>query len=405
MKIKILSLYFIYFLDLMGLVFVYVVLSPLIVNSSSMLPESTSLSTRNVIVGLLFATYPLAQFFAAPILGDLSDRFGRRIILLLSSFGTALSLALSGISILTLNLPLLFISRFTSGLFAGNLTVAQATVSESVPSDRQEHYMSLFSAVGGMSWTLGPFIAAFLSDHRLLPFFNYATPFWFLTICMFLAFFLIYWKVSETRTGPTGKKLKLHKVASNLLSVFRIQSVTVPFIASLITIFAWMMYQGFLAPYLIEKFHFTEEWEGYAYAVSSLFWMFGGFLTAHFLRRTPATKLIMIPLVLSGVSVFCYLFTFHPYIIWPLLAIANLTQAMVTACFFGIFARFVPPESHGKIFGSWNAGFALASTLGPFLSGIFVRFQINLPYLLASLIMVATAFYYIVWFKRSKATR
>ncbi|MCB1074380.1 MAG: MFS transporter [Simkania sp.] len=405
MKVKILSLYFIYFLDLMGLVFVYVVLSPLIVNSSSMLPESTSLSTRNVIVGLLFATYPLAQFFAAPILGDLSDRFGRRIILLLSSFGTALSLALSGISILTLNLPLLFISRFTSGLFAGNLTVAQATVSESVPSDRQEHYMSLFSAVGGMSWTLGPFIAAFLSDHRLLPFFNYATPFWFLTICMFLAFFLIYWKVSETRTGPTGKKLKLHKVASNLLSVFRIQSVTVPFIASLITIFAWMMYQGFLAPYLIEKFHFTEEWEGYAYAVSSLFWMFGGFLTAHFLRRTPATKLIMIPLVLSGVSVFCYLFTFHPYIIWPLLAIANLTQAMVTACFFGIFARFVPPESHGKIFGSWNAGFALASTLGPFLSGIFVRFQINLPYLLASLIMVATAFYYIVWFKRSKATR
>ncbi|WP_420422428.1 MFS transporter [Simkania sp.] len=404
MKVKILSLYFLYFLDLMGLVFVYVVLSPLIVNSSTMLPESTSLAARNVIVGLLFATYPLAQFFAAPILGDLSDRFGRRIILLLSSFGTALSLALSGISILTLNLPLLFISRFTSGLFAGNLTVAQATVSETVSSDRQEHYMSLFSAVGGMSWTLGPFIAAFLSDRSLVPFFDYATPFWFLTICMFLAFFLIYWKVSETRTGPSSKKLELHKVASNLLSVFRIQSITVPFIASLITIFAWMMYQGFLAPYLIEKFHFTEEWEGYAYAVSSLFWMFGGFLTAHLLKRTPATKLIMIPLVLSGISVFCYLFTFHSYIVWPLLAVANLTQAMVTACFFGIFARFVPPENHGKIFGSWNAGFALASTLGPFLSGIFVRFQINLPYLLASILMVATAFYYIAWFKK-KATR
>lgn len=400
MKVKIFSLYFIYFLDLMGLVFVYVVLSPLIVKSSSMLPESASLATRNVIVGLLFATYPLAQFFAAPILGDLSDRFGRRIILLFSTFGTALSLALSGISILTFNLPLLFISRFTSGLFAGNLTVAQATVSETVSSDRQEHFMSLFSAVGGMSWTLGPFIAAFLSDRSLFPIFDYATPFWFLTICMFIGFFLIYWKVSETRKGPRSKKLELHKVASNLLSVFRIQSITVPFIASLITIFAWMMYQGFLAPYLIEKFHFTEEWEGYAYAISSLFWMLGGFLTAYFLKRMPATKLIVIPLVLSGVSVFCYLFTYHSYLVWPLLAIANLTQAMVTACFFGIFARFVPAESHGKIFGSWNAGFALASTLGPFLSGIFVRFQINLPYLLASLIMILTALYYITWYNK-----
>ena len=81
MNVEILSLYFIYFLDLMGLVFVYVVLSPLIVNSSSMLPASTSLTARNVIVGFLFAT---------PILGDLSDRFGRHIILLLSSFGTVL---------------------------------------------------------------------------------------------------------------------------------------------------------------------------------------------------------------------------------------------------------------------------------------------------------------------------
>jgi len=401
MKIKFLSLYFIYFLDLMGMVFVYVVLSPLIVDSSSMLPPSTSLATRNVIVGLLFATYPLAQFFAAPILGDLSDRFGRRIILIISTLGTSAAIALSGVSIIASSLSLLFISRFVSGLFAGNLTVAQATVAESAPNEKQEQYMSLFSAVGGMSWTTGPFIAALLSDQTLVGFFDFATPFWFLAIATFIGFLLILWKVDETRQREAGQRLDLHKVAENLLSVFQIRSVIHPFIASLITIFGWMMYQGFLASYLIEKFQYTERWEGYAYAISSLFWMLGGLLTARILKHHSARKLIIIPLILSGISVFCYLFTFRSYTVWPLLAIANFTQSMVTACFFGIFARLVPPENHGKIFGSWNAGFALASTLGPFLSGIFVRFQINLPYFIAAIIMIATAIYYLIWYKKS----
>ena len=385
----------------MGMVFVYVVLSPLIVDSSSMLSSNVPLATRNIIVGLLFATYPLAQFFAAPILGDLSDRFGRRIILVVSTLGTAVCIALSGVSIIISSLSLLFISRFASGLFAGNLTVAQATVAESAPSEKQEQYMSFFSAVGGMSWTLGPFIAAFLSDHTLVSFFDFATPFWFLAVCMFIGFLLVLWKVEETRERTVGQKLDLHKVAGNLLSVFRIRKVIHPFIASLITIFGWMMYQGFLAPYLIEKFHYTERWEGYAYAASSLFWMLGGLLTARILKHHSARKLIIIPLILSGVSVFCFLFTFRSYTIWPLLAIANFTQSMVTACFFGMFARLVPAKNHGKIFGAWNAGFALASTLGPFLSGIFVRFQINLPYVIASIIMIATAIYYLIWYRKN----
>ena len=402
MKIKFLSLYFIYFLDLMGLVFVYVVLSPLIVDHSSMLPLETSLSKRNVIVGLLFATYPLAQFFAAPILGDLSDRFGRRRILLISTLGTAISIAFSGISILISSLSLLFISRFISGVFAGNLTVAQAAVSEAVDDEKKESYMSLFSAVGGMSWTLGPFIAALLSDKTLVSFFNFATPFWFLALCTFIGFLLIWWKVDET----SEQKLALHKVAGNLLSVFKIKSVIHPFLASLLTIFGWMMYQGFLAPYLIEKFHYNERWEGYAYALSSLFWMLGGFFTAHILKKHSAKRVIILPLIFSGIAIFCYLFTIHSSMIWPLLAIANFTQSMVTACFFGIFSRLVPPRNHGKIFGSWNAGFALASTLGPFLSGIFVRFQINLPYFIASLILIFTSIYYLIWFqKEAQVTR
>ncbi len=118
----ILTLYAIYILDLMGLVFVYVVIPPLLLDPhASMVSSTLSLSSRNILIGLLVATYPFAQFFAAPTLGDLSDRLGRRSILLLSTLGTALMFILSGLSIVLGSVTLLFISRFLAGIFAGNL--------------------------------------------------------------------------------------------------------------------------------------------------------------------------------------------------------------------------------------------------------------------------------------------
>ena len=401
-KFTFFTLYLIYILDLVGMVFVYIIVSPLIINPHfHMLAAATPLSTRNLVIGLLFATYPFAQFFAAPILGDLSDRFGRKRILVISTLGTTFSIALSAISIYMSSLTLLFISRLFSGIFAGNLTVTQATVANLAPDEKKAHYMAIFSAVGGIGWTIGPFVAAFLSDPKILSFFDFATPFWFLASLFFLSFLFLIFSLQEPNQPESEQKLHLSKIAPNLLSVFKVKNILVPFLASLFTIFGWMIYQGFLAPYLIEKYRFTERWEGYAYALSSLFWFFGGMLSNKWvLKHHPAKRAIIIPMFLSGLAVLLFLIAFKSYWAWPLMAVANLTQAIVTACFFTLFAQLVPAEGQGKIFGSWNAGFALASSLGPFLASIFVRFQINLPYLIAAAILIVTGIYYLLWYKK-----
>lgn len=369
-----------------------------------MLASDIPLGTRNLIVGLLFATYPFAQFFGAPIWGDLSDRFGRKRILVISTLGTTISIALSAISIYLSSLSLLFISRLLSGIFAGNLTVTQATVANLAPNEKKAHYMAIFSAVGGIGWTIGPFVAAFLSDTKVFSFFDFATPFWFLSLLFFLSFIFLIFSLHEPLKPKRGQKLHLSKIAPNLLSVFRLQNILVPFLASLLTIFGWMIYQGFLAPYLIEKYGFAERVEGYAYALSSLFWFIGGMISNKWLlKRHPAKRAVIIPMFLSGVAILLFLIAFKAYWAWPLMAIANLTQAIVTACFFTLFAQLVPPEGQGKIFGSWNAGFALASSLGPFLASILVSFQINLPYLIAALILIITGVYYLIWYKKRAA--
>jgi DHA1 family tetracycline resistance protein-like MFS transporter len=120
-------------------------------------------------IGLLIAAYPLAQFFGAPILGRLSDRIGRKPVLLISILGTAIGFVVLAVA---RALPILFVSRIIDGLTGGNISVAQAYISD--VSDRQERgrALGLIGAAFGLGFVLGPVTGGLLTG------ISYAAPAW-----------------------------------------------------------------------------------------------------------------------------------------------------------------------------------------------------------------------------------
>lgn len=113
------------------------------------------------IVGFLTATYALMQFIFAPILGALSDRFGRRPVLLISLFGSGLDyLALS----LAPNLVILFITRAINGISGASMTAAAAYIADVTPPEKRAAGFGMMGAAFGLGFILGPLIGGILGD-------------------------------------------------------------------------------------------------------------------------------------------------------------------------------------------------------------------------------------------------
>ena len=109
-----------------------------------------------LIIGILQATYPMMQFLGAPILGRLSDRFGRKPVLVISQIGTLAGFILLGFAN---SLWLLFISRIIDGLSGANISTAQAAIADSTNEKTRTQGLGLVGAAFGVGFVLGPIIA------------------------------------------------------------------------------------------------------------------------------------------------------------------------------------------------------------------------------------------------------
>jgi len=95
-----------------------------------LLGKDAAVGSGYITFGFLVAVFPVMQFFATPILGQLSDRYGRKPVLAFSLAGTALGYALFAVGIILRNIPLLFVARALDGITGGNLSVAQAAIAD-----------------------------------------------------------------------------------------------------------------------------------------------------------------------------------------------------------------------------------------------------------------------------------
>lgn len=248
------------FVDLLGFGILIPVIPLLLANPGSpyyMLPKGWNIGQGYILLGILSAVFPFMQFLATPILGQLSDMYGRKKILAFSLIGTCVSYILFAVGVLTKNISLLFLARGLDGITGGNISVAQAAIADvTLPQHRAKNF-GLIGAAFGLGLIMGPYIGGKLSDPTLVSWFSAATPFWFAAILSFLNIVFVFWKFPETlRVRKAAHYIRWSQSVHNILKAWNMKSVQPLFVTSFLIQGGFSFFFTFFSVYLFRRFGF-----------------------------------------------------------------------------------------------------------------------------------------------------
>ncbi len=381
MNKKLFSVILVVFIDLLG----FSLILPL-------LPYyAKTFQANSFVTGILVASYAVAQLVGAPILGRLSDRFGRRPVLLVSVFGTSLGFLLLGFAN---SLWMLFASRIIDGLTGGNLSIAQAYITDVTDAKSRAQGLGMIGAAFGLGFIIGPVTGGVLSQ------WGYAVPAFAAAALSFGNLILIYAWLPESLTPEMREKMPEKRPAISLNALF--VALKRPFSGSLlITRFffglAFVILQTIFSLYALVKFNLNARDTGFVLAyVGVLSVITQGFLVGWITKKVREDVLILVCVGVMSLTLLGWGLAPTLPILLLIMAPNSLAGGMLNTLLSSTLTKAVAPQEIGGILGLSASIESSTRIIAPALGGYLLQ-QVGTwaPGVLGALIMAGLFVY--VW--------
>lgn len=387
-------------LDALGFGILIPIIPQLLANPASpfyLLSPGLPPSYGYAVLGLLTAIFPLGIFFAAPVLGELSDHYGRKRLWALALFGATCGYALFAYGVIIKSISLLFIARAVAGITGGNIAIAQASIADVTrPEDRAKNF-GLIGAMFGIGFIIGPFLGGVLSDPSYVSWFSASIPFWFASAVSLLNFFILIFFAPETHPRR-GSNFAVNWTRSvrNIVRVFEMRDLRPLYITNFLYQSGFTFYIAFFGVFLIDRFGFNQGSIGNFFAYMGL-WIIvtQAVVTRAVSRKFSEEKVLRVTMFVSASAMLIFFFVGRPwelFLVAPLFAMANgLTFANMT----GLISRSAGPAIQGEVLGIGASVQSLAQVVPPLLSGVVAVYATpETPTILASLVIFSAAFFF-----------
>jgi MFS family permease len=217
---RLLPLYLVVFIGFVGYSLMITVFTPLIVGDDELLGAGASTAERTILLGLLLALYPLAQFIGAPVIGALSDRFGRRPVLLVSLAASAVCYGLIALALDAGSLPLLMGACLLAGFCEANIAIAQSAIADVAPAAQRGRLFGYVYLASSLAYVIGPLAGGKLADASLASWFGYPTPFVAVAVLLLLTLAATFALFRETHEPDRNASLSLGTAVRNVGAAF-----------------------------------------------------------------------------------------------------------------------------------------------------------------------------------------
>ena len=320
-------------------------------------------------IGLILTVFSLFQFISAPIMGNLSDVYGRRPLLMLSQFSTFIGFGVLGFAN---NLLMIFLSRIIDGLLGSNFTIAQAYISDITSPKNRSKAFGLSSSAFGIGFLIGPAIGGYLSQ------FGYSVPAFLAAGISLVSILLTYFYLPETiknkkdrRTFSFSeikifnltklKKYFRHPITGSFLSQFFFYSL------------AHVIWSSNFAIYGDKKLGLTADKVGFILAYIGLLSVVLRSLVIPKLVDRFAERSLTIfgmSIIILGLVIAPFFHSLSPFFI--IITLFAFGSGINRPLLMGAISRSAPVNQQGSVMGLANSLNSIAQIIGPVFGGFLL---------------------------------
>ena len=332
--------------------------------------EGTVFNATPRIVGLLFASYSIMQLIFSPILGRLSDKYGRRPVLLISIIGTGIGFLTIGFAT---TLWMLFAGRILDGITGGNISTAQAYIADITTKENRAKGMGLIGAAFGLGFIFGPAIGGILSRWGI------HVPFFFAGGLCFANAVLLYFTLPETVTKdhPARQSAAGGRGLAELLQSLKEPKLGFVLIIYFLFIVAFSIMTTSFSLFTMFRFGYDAQHTGYLFAyVGLIAVVIQGGLIGKLVKRFGELPLVIFGALCFAISLFAVPFVGPAAGGLAALLIGggvfSMGNSLATPALTSLASKSVGAAQQGTVLGVTQSVASLARAVGPSIAALLI---------------------------------
>lgn len=349
-------------------------------------PYVSNLGNQAIAVTLLTSVYAVCVFFAAPALGALSDRYGRRPILLICLLGSTVGYLIFGMGGA---LWVLFLGRIIDGITGGNISTLFAYFADITPREQRTKYFGWISAIAGIGGAIGPTLGGLLAK------FGYSVPMYFVALITFLN--LIYGILYMPESLDKNNRLKnitftrLNPFAQ-LINILSMKSLRRLLISAFLLWIPNGALQGTFSEFTMDTFNWSPVIIGLMFSIMGIQDIISqGFIMPKLLKKFSDIQIVILGMISEiigyGLIAASAIFSLYPLIIIGMFIFA-FGDSIFGPSFNGILSKTGDASEQGRIQGGSQAIRSLATIIGPIVGGeIYVLLGHTAPFFMGVILI------------------